>query len=116
MGEAVHGAGPGGRATTDIAQAARAATAGAVQSILGDNDEVVPGTVGDDGPVTFAHQPGTANYASSTKSPTASFVRAVTCSPCGNPTARVTHERDGAGQEPQRNHESTVTPFRFVRR
>src|SRR3546814_5158409 len=32
-----------GRATTDIAQSARAATAGAIETVLADIDEVVPG-------------------------------------------------------------------------
>jgi Bacterial archaeo-eukaryotic release factor family 11 len=36
-----------GRATTDIAHAARAATYGAVETMLVDIDEVIPGTVGE---------------------------------------------------------------------
>ncbi|WP_295445954.1 hypothetical protein [uncultured Thiodictyon sp.] len=48
-----------GRATTDIAQAARAATCGAVQSLLVDRDQPLHGTVGEtDGAVTFADDPG----------------------------------------------------------
>lgn len=43
-----------GRTTTDIAQAARAATFGAIAVLLVDIDEVVPGTVDDDGSVTFS--------------------------------------------------------------
>jgi len=43
-----------GRATTDVAQAARAATFGAVDTLIVDMDSVVPGTVDDDdGAVTF---------------------------------------------------------------
>src|SRR5262245_3860236 len=47
-----------GRITTDIAQAARAATRGAIQILLVDIDEVVPGTVDEAGAVTFAERPG----------------------------------------------------------
>jgi hypothetical protein len=43
-----------GRATTDIAQAARAATMGAVDSMLADIDETTMGRIDDDGAVTFA--------------------------------------------------------------
>ena len=43
-----------GRATKDVAQAARAATMGAVDTLLVDIDRVVPGTVDEDGAVTFA--------------------------------------------------------------
>ncbi len=43
-----------GRATTDVAQAARAATFGAVEYLLVDIDQVIPGTVDEaDGRVTF---------------------------------------------------------------
>lgn len=42
-----------GRATTDVADAARAATAGAVEVLMVDIDRVVPGTVDDAGAVTF---------------------------------------------------------------
>jgi hypothetical protein len=51
-----------GRATTDIAQTARAATAGAVESMLVDIDEVIPGQVDDSGSVTFAEQSSATNY------------------------------------------------------
>ena len=52
-----------GRATTDIAQAARAATFGAVDTLLVDMDAVVPGTVGDeDGAVELAEQADGVNY------------------------------------------------------
>lgn len=45
---------PQGRATTDVAQAARAATFGAVDTLVIDMDEVVAGTVDDEtGAVTF---------------------------------------------------------------
>ncbi|WP_295385116.1 hypothetical protein [uncultured Thiodictyon sp.] len=47
-----------GRATTDLAQAARAATGGAVQSLLVDLDRTVHGTVGEtDGAVTLTDGP-----------------------------------------------------------
>jgi hypothetical protein len=49
---------PQGRTTTDIAQAAKAATFGAVAAIAADIDVHVPGTVDDeDGRVVFADQP-----------------------------------------------------------
>jgi hypothetical protein len=52
-----------GRATADIAQAARAATFGAVEALIVNMDEVVDGTVGDeDGAVTFADAPGADSY------------------------------------------------------
>jgi hypothetical protein len=52
-----------GRATADIAQAARAATFGAVDMLIVDMDAVVPGTVDDeDGKVTFADQADASNY------------------------------------------------------
>ena len=52
-----------GRATTDIAQAARAATFGAVESLLVDIDEAVPGTVDEaTGAVTFADHAGAVSY------------------------------------------------------
>jgi len=50
------------RTTTDVAQAARAATYGAVQKLLVDIDEVLPGTVGDDGEITLAAGPSAASY------------------------------------------------------
>jgi hypothetical protein len=51
-----------GRATTDIAQAARAATAGAVDSMLIDIDETIPGRIAEDGAVDFAEQPAATTY------------------------------------------------------
>lgn len=52
-----------GRGTTDVAQAARAATFGAVDTLLVDIDETLSGTVDDaDGAVTFAGGPDAANY------------------------------------------------------
>lgn len=52
-----------GRTTTDVAQAARAATFGAIAVLLVDIDEVVPGTVDDeDGSVTFADAPCAKSY------------------------------------------------------
>jgi Bacterial archaeo-eukaryotic release factor family 11 len=52
-----------GRATTDIADAARAATFGAVEQLLIDIDEVVPGTVDEgDGRVTFATETSAKSY------------------------------------------------------
>jgi len=45
-----------GRATTDIAQAARAAVAGAIESLVVDIDEIVPGNMNDDGSIVFAKQ------------------------------------------------------------
>ena len=51
------------RATTDIAQAARAATFGAVQTLLVDIDETVIGTVDEaSGAVHFADRPGKDSY------------------------------------------------------
>jgi len=51
------------RATTDIARAARAATFGAVESMLADIDEVIPGTVDEtDGAVTFSDLPDARDY------------------------------------------------------
>jgi hypothetical protein len=52
-----------GRATSDIAQAARAATFGAVDTLIVDMDAVVPGTVADeDGKVTFDERNDAVNY------------------------------------------------------
>jgi hypothetical protein len=52
-----------GRATTDIARAARAATYGAVETMLMDIDEVVPGTVDEtDGRVSFADRASATSY------------------------------------------------------
>ncbi len=51
------------RTTTDIAQAARAATFGAIEALLVDMDETVPGTVDEtSGAVTFAEAPGRDSY------------------------------------------------------
>lgn len=51
-----------GRASTDIAQTARAATFGAVESLLVDIDEVIFGSVAADGAVTFDNQADSVNY------------------------------------------------------
>ena len=52
-----------GRATGDVAQAARAATFGAIDTLIFDMDEVLPGTVADeDGAVTFADAPSAGSY------------------------------------------------------
>ncbi|HYN76971.1 MAG TPA: hypothetical protein VES73_04155, partial [Lamprocystis sp. (in: g-proteobacteria)] len=52
-----------GRASTDIAQVARAATFSAVQSLLVDMDGIVHGTVDEtDGTVAFAEGPGADSY------------------------------------------------------
>ena len=51
-----------GRATTDIAQAARAATMGAVESMLADIDQVIPGRIDDAGGVTFAEETNATSY------------------------------------------------------
>jgi hypothetical protein len=51
-----------GRATTDIAQAARAATIGAVEALAADIDEVVSGTVDADGAVHFSGSPSADCY------------------------------------------------------
>ena len=52
-----------GRATTDIAQAARAATFGAIDTLIVDMDGLVPGTVDDnDGAVVFADKADALNY------------------------------------------------------
>lgn len=52
-----------GRATTDIADAARAATFGAIEQLMIDIDEVIPGTVDEaDGRVTFADGPSAKSY------------------------------------------------------
>jgi hypothetical protein len=51
------------RATTDIVDAARAATFGAVEQLLVDIDAIVPGTVDeDDGRVTFLEEPHEQTY------------------------------------------------------
>lgn len=46
------------RTATDLAEIARAATAGAVDVLIVDIDRVVPGQVGDDGQVSFTDGPG----------------------------------------------------------
>jgi hypothetical protein len=52
-----------GRATADIAQAARAATYGAVEVLLADIDEIVPGKVDEvDGSVSFADKASAGSY------------------------------------------------------
>ncbi|MFH0343876.1 MAG: hypothetical protein ACHBNF_17545 [Chromatiales bacterium] len=52
-----------GRTTTDIAQAARAATFGAVAVLLVDIDEVIPGWVDeDDGRVLFSEEPSASTH------------------------------------------------------
>lgn len=51
-----------GRTTTDLAQAARAATWGAVQTLIVDIDAVVPGTIDDQGRVSFAESQGPSSY------------------------------------------------------
>ena len=52
-----------GRATTDVAQAARAATHGAVATLLVDIDSNLPGTVDEEsGAVTFANSENASNY------------------------------------------------------
>lgn len=52
-----------GRATSDIASAARAATFGAVDTLIVDMDVTVPGTVAEeDGAVTFADSADAVNY------------------------------------------------------
>lgn len=50
------------RTTTDIAQAARAATCGAVSKLLVDIDAVEAGTIDEDGAVAFADGPCPASY------------------------------------------------------
>ena len=52
-----------GRATSDISDAARAATYGAIEQLMLDIDEVIPGTVDEaDGRVTFAEGPSAKTY------------------------------------------------------
>lgn len=52
-----------GRVTTDIAQAAKAATFGAIDSLLVDIDEVIPGWIDEtNGAVTFAHEDDATTY------------------------------------------------------
>lgn len=52
-----------GRAATDVADVARAATYGAVDTVLADIDEVVPGSIDDEtGAVTFASRDDAVSY------------------------------------------------------
>lgn len=51
-----------GRATGDIAGAARAATFGAVDTLIVDMDSHIPGTVGEDGSVSFDETASAASY------------------------------------------------------
>ncbi len=51
-----------GRTTTDVAQAARAATYGAIHELLVDIDEVLPGTVDEHGVVSLAATATASNY------------------------------------------------------
>jgi len=52
-----------GRVTSDISDAARAATFGAIETLIVDIDEIVHGTIDDEtGAVTFADAPGPASY------------------------------------------------------
>ena len=51
-----------GRATTDIAQTARAATMGAVDSVLVDIDEVIPGRIDERGAIVFADEASASSY------------------------------------------------------
>lgn len=61
--ETFHAREAAGRATTDVAQAARAATYGAVDTLLVDMDNTVSGRVDDaDGAVSFDEQPDALNY------------------------------------------------------
>jgi len=50
------------RTSTDIAQIARAATYGVVDTLLVDIDDMVPGTIDDEGRVTFADKATASNY------------------------------------------------------
>jgi hypothetical protein len=51
-----------GRATTDIARVARAATSGAVDTILIDINKVIPGRIDEQGAVSFAEKQDTGEY------------------------------------------------------
>ncbi len=51
-----------GRALLDVASVARAATYGAIHSIMIDITATVDGVIGDDGSVTFADAPGPDSY------------------------------------------------------
>jgi hypothetical protein len=78
-----------GRATTDISDAARAATFGAVETLLVDIDIVIPGTVDvETGPFrSLMETPGL--MASSTRSPAAPSPVARACSACAGRNYRV---------------------------
>jgi hypothetical protein len=63
LGELYQARAAQGRATADIAQAARAATFGAVDTLLVDMDSVIPGFVAEqDGAITFADHADGINY------------------------------------------------------
>ena len=51
-----------GRATTDLSQAARAATIGAVESMLVDIDRIIPGQIDASGAISFAERAVVPNY------------------------------------------------------
>jgi hypothetical protein len=51
-----------GRATVDVADAARAATYGTIEALIVDMDEVLPGTVDASGQVAFRDAPGADSY------------------------------------------------------
>ena len=51
-----------GRATTDVSDAARAATFGTIEALIVDMDEVMPGTVNESGAVAFHDAPGADSY------------------------------------------------------
>ncbi len=72
------------RASGDIADVARAATYGLVDTVLVDIDEVVPGFVDEEsGAVTFAADDDAVNYGVVDVTRGASGSRAGGCSPCG---------------------------------
>jgi hypothetical protein len=50
------------RTTTDLAHAARAATFGAIEIIAMDIDQVVPGTIDDEGRIQLADTPSARTY------------------------------------------------------
>lgn len=50
------------RATTDLGEAARAATCGAISHLLVDIDQVIPGTVADDGAINLTEKPSAKCY------------------------------------------------------
>lgn len=63
FGELFDARGQAGRASADVATLARAATFGAVDTLVADIDEVLPGTVDDEtGAVTFAEAAGADSY------------------------------------------------------